>query len=229
MAGLVRAWLARPKAGALEPGRRTDVTVLDARRLGVRELIRLIGELGGQDPRPVVRLEADWTAPAWDAQPWIAAAESLKDAEEAPFFVHGIVDHRRSLTPEIEQAIARLADLGIPLSAEIWLQRGVNDSVEMLRELIGRLLHCRVRPYYLAVGEWLADEQRVAPAEAEKLVRGLRGWISGTGVPQWVRVSESGARTAVVPDYLRRVEAAEVTLEDFRGVARVYRNPTPAR
>jgi L-lysine 2,3-aminomutase len=234
LAGLLRALHAWSAEQPAEPAPWLDVTVLDARcgglsGLDVAALARLVEELRARDPAPLIRFEADWITPGWEAAPLVAAAEALDSPDAAPFGVHGIVDHLRALTPETERGLAELADRGVPLSAEIWLLRNVNDSIESPRELVQRLLHNRVRPYYLVEGEWLREEERAAPGAAEALVRGLRGWISGTGVPQWLRVGMSGERELVVPDHLRNLGAEEVTVSDYRGVARVYRNPPPAR
>ena len=57
--------------------------------------------------------------------------------------------HPDELTPEVEQACARLADAGIPLGSQTPLLAGINDSVDVCQRLFHGLLRCRVKPYYL--------------------------------------------------------------------------------
>jgi lysine 2,3-aminomutase len=221
-AALLRAFRLQ---GPLTPERLasvTDVTVMDTERLDGPDLVRLIRELRRHEPPPLIRAEADWSAPDWDAAPLVQAAEQ---AGEPPFFVHGVIQSLRDPSPAAAQGIEALADRGVPLSAEVWLLRGATDEVEGLRELMRRLLGLRVRPYYLVDGEWLPPDRRLAPERALELVRALRGWISGTGVPQFVRESPAGRRTPIIPDYVEEIAEGEVKLRDYRGVSRTYRNP----
>ena len=46
-------------------------------------------------------------------------------------------------------ALGRLVDAGMPVLSQAVLLRGVNDDVEVLAELFGRLVDLRVMPYYL--------------------------------------------------------------------------------
>ena len=49
----------------------------------------------------------------------------------------------------MEQSCARLADAGIPLGSQTPLLAGVNDDVDVCRQLFHGLLRFRVKPYYL--------------------------------------------------------------------------------
>jgi len=228
LAGLLRASGAGQGAAPVsEPW--GDLTLAAPAFLNPDALLDLIGELQRLDPAPVIRIEADWTAASWDAEPLLRAARMSGEKDEAPFFVHGLTADPAALNSDTERGIAALADAGIPLSAEVWLIRGLNDSVETLRGLMKTLLGLRVRPSYLVDGEWLEEGERVPEGEAERLVRGLRGWISGTGVPQYVRESSGGVRRLLVPDYVREMREDAVRVTDFRGVERVYRNPPRTR
>jgi lysine 2,3-aminomutase len=57
--------------------------------------------------------------------------------------------HPQELTPEVAEACGRLADAGIPLGSQTVLLKGVNDEVEVMRQLVHGLLKIRVKPYYL--------------------------------------------------------------------------------
>ena len=66
-----------------------------------------------------------------------------------PLFISIHVNHPRELSSEVRDALGRLADAGIPMGNQSVLLQGVNDSVEIQKELVHKLLMCRVRPYYL--------------------------------------------------------------------------------
>ncbi len=66
-----------------------------------------------------------------------------------PFWMNIHVNHAREITPELRQACDRLSRAGVPLGNQSVLLAGVNDSVNIQRELVHELVKMRVRPYYL--------------------------------------------------------------------------------
>ncbi len=75
-----------------------------------------------------------------------ASRRSFANAPEVPplwMSVH--VNHPRELTTEVREALGRLVDHGIPLGNQSVFLAGVNDDVETMRELVHKLLLCRVR------------------------------------------------------------------------------------
>ncbi len=200
-----------------------EVTLLDGSALDGEGLNGVVEALAALPDPPLLRIELDWTADA-PLPDWPHDAPHLGGL---PIFLHGQLHHPDDLTPQRIAALEALAERGVPLAAEVFLLRGVNDEVDVLRELLLRLLESRVRPYYLVDGEWLPPGLRVPPERALDLVRGLRGWISGLAVPQWIRESAAGERFAVVPDYIEEAGAEEVRLRNYRGEPHIYRNPRP--
>ena len=63
-----------------------------------------------------------------------------------PLFLSIHTNHPRELTTEVRDALARLADAGIPLGNQSVLLREVNDDVTVMRALLQKLLMCRVKP-----------------------------------------------------------------------------------
>ncbi|MFM8364529.1 MAG: KamA family radical SAM protein, partial [Verrucomicrobiota bacterium] len=66
-----------------------------------------------------------------------------------PLWMSVHVNHPRELTTEVRAALGMLADAGIPLGNQSVLLAGVNDNAATMRQLVHKLLLCRVRPYYL--------------------------------------------------------------------------------
>ena len=104
--------------------------------------------------------------------------------------------------------------------------KGVNDSVETVRELNRKLLQMRVRPYYiyqcdLAEG---VSHFRTSVKTGIEIVRGLRGYMSGMAVPQFVvDAPGGGGKVPVNPNYVVDLDGDSIVLRNFRG--EVYRYP----
>jgi lysine 2,3-aminomutase len=96
--------------------------------------------------------------------------------------------HARELTPEVAAAADLLADGGIPMGCQTVLLKGVNDSVEALRDLFHGLLKLRIRPYYLYQCDPVlgTGHLRTTIGEGLELMRQLRGHTTGYAVPTYV-------------------------------------------
>lgn len=96
--------------------------------------------------------------------------------------------HARELTPEVAEACDLLADGGIPLGCQTVLLKGVNDSVEVLRDLFRGLLKLRVRPYYLYQCDPVlgTGHMRTSIEKGLELMDQLRGHMTGYAVPTYV-------------------------------------------
>lgn len=105
-----------------------------------------------------------------------------------PLYLNTHFNHPRELTPEAAAACGRLADAGIPLGNQTVLLRGVNDSLEVMSELLRGLLRLRVRPYYLHQMDLVAGTAhfRTRLEDGLALVGALRGPLTGTAIPHFV-------------------------------------------
>jgi len=59
------------------------------------------------------------------------------------------VNHPAEIDAAVAAALGRLVEAGIPVLSQAVLLRGINDRLEVLAELYGRLVDLRVMPYYL--------------------------------------------------------------------------------
>ncbi len=147
-----------------------------------------------------------------------------------PLFVSVHTNHPRELTTEVRDALGRLADAGIPLGNQSVLLRGVNDSVEVQKALIHKLLMCRVRPYYLYQCDLIngSSHLRTAVAEGVNIIEGLRGHTTGYGIPQFVIDGPGGGgKIPINPNYVVEKTDTRITLRNFEGDIFEYPDPTP--
>ena len=147
-----------------------------------------------------------------------------------PLFISIHTNHPRELTSEVRDALGRLADAGIPLGNQSVLLRGVNDSVEIQKSLVHKLLMCRVRPYYLYQCDLIngSSHLRTSVAEGVSVIEGLRGHTTGYAVPQFVIDGPGGGgKIPINPNYLIDTAPGRVTLRNFEGNVFEYPDPTP--
>lgn len=138
------------------------------------------------------------------------------------------VNHPRELTPEARLACARLADAGIPLLSQTVLLAGVNDTPEVMRELMRSLVECRIKPYYLHHGDLAPGTAhlRTDIATGQELMRGLRGRASGLCQPTYVLDVPGGhGKSPIGPNYIERIGSngsSHIVVEDFKGQRHQY-------
>jgi lysine 2,3-aminomutase len=141
--------------------------------------------------------------------------------------------HERELTPEVAQAADLLADGGVPLGCQTVLLKGINDSVEALRNLFHGLLKLRIRPYYLYQCDPVlgTGHLRTSVAKGLELMSQLRGHTTGYAVPTYVIDAPGGGGKIPVQSetILGHDEAGVWQLRNWAGKQYSYLDPAEAR
>ena len=98
-------------------------------------------------------------------------------------------NHANELDLSVEQALSKIANSGAMLLNQAVLLRGINDSLESLKNLSQRLLSCRVLPYYLHQLDPVsgAAHFEVDVKQGLQLVTELRSCLPGYAVPRYVQ------------------------------------------
>lgn len=137
-----------------------------------------------------------------------------------PLWMSVHANHPRELTLEVREALGRLADHGIPLGNQSVLLAGVNDDVATMRELVHKLLLCRVRPYYLYQCDLIkgSSHLRTSVAKGIEIIEGLRGHTSGYAIPQYViDAPGGGGKVPVNPGYVLYHDREKVVIRNYEG------------
>ena len=145
-----------------------------------------------------------------------------------PVYMNTHFNHPRELTPKVVEALGRLADAGVPLGCQTVLLRGVNDDVNVMKELMQRLLKARVRPYYIYMADQVAGGEhfRTTVQKGLEIVKALRGWTSGLAVPHFVIDSPGGGgKVPLLPEYVEEITDDEVVFRNYEGKRFVYKQP----
>lgn len=136
--------------------------------------------------------------------------------------------HPDECTPESKIACARLADTGIPLGSQTVLLKGVNDEVEIMKQLVHKLLLMRVRPYYIYQCDPISGSShfRTPVSKGLEIIQGLRGHTTGYAVPTYViDAPGGGGKIPLQPDTVVGRDGDDLLLKNFEG--KTFRYPDP--
>lgn len=149
-------------------------------------------------------------------------------AKYHPVWMNIHVNHPNEITPELSQALDKLSRAGIPLGNQSVLLAGINDSVNIQRELVHKLVKNRVRPYYLYQCDEVkgAGHFRTTVSKGIEIIEGLRGHTSGYAVPTYVvDAPGGGGKIPVMPQYLISQAPGKVVLRNYEGYITAYTEP----
>jgi lysine 2,3-aminomutase len=136
--------------------------------------------------------------------------------------------HPKELTPEVAEACDLLADGGVPLGCQTVLLRGVNDSAEVLRDLVHGLLKLRIRPYYLYQCDPVVGTAhlRTSVQEGIEIMSALRGFTTGYAVPTYViDAPGGGGKIPIQAETIVAHEGGTWTIRNWEGKNYTYADP----
>ena len=176
----------------------------DPLMLSPRRLAAILGRLAAMKQIEILRIHT--RVPLADpGRVSVELVEALGAAGDKARWVGVHINHAEEFSEAGAAALARLSRAGMALLGQTVLLRGVNDSVEALGELFRAMLRHRIKPYYL-------HQMDAAPGTAQfyvpieeglALMRGLRGRISGMGLPTYILDIEGGyGKIPLGPGYL---------------------------
>jgi lysine 2,3-aminomutase len=145
-----------------------------------------------------------------------------------PLWVNTHFNHPREMSRSSRQALAKLADAGIPLGNQSVLLAGVNDCPRIMKSLVHKLVQNRVRPYYLYqcdLSEGLVHF-RTPIGKGIEIMESLIGHTTGFAVPTYVvDAPGGGGKIPVLPNYIVSWSTNKVILRNYEGVITTYREP----
>ena len=153
-----------------------------------------------------------------------ALVEALAAEKAVYVVIHA--NHPRELTTQAQAAVQKLSRAGIPLLSQTVLLRGVNDDAAVLEALFRRLVAMRVKPYYLHHADLARGTAhfRTGIASGQRLVRSLRGRVSGLCQPAYMLDIPGGHGKVPIGPCAATAggSSGEWTIEDGAGVRHSY-------
>ncbi len=137
-----------------------------------------------------------------------------------PLYIVTHFNHPREITPEASAACTRLANVGVPLASQTVLLKGINDHVDIIKELMRMLLRIRVRPYYLFYPDYVKGTAHFWPGieKGIEIMKGMYGYISGLCIPRFaIDLTGGGGKVPIVPDYIKSKGKDEWLIRNYKG------------
>jgi lysine 2,3-aminomutase len=151
--------------------------------------------------------------------------DTLAAAEKVYIQTH--FNHPREITPEAAWVCKTLLKAGMPINNHAVLLKGVNDNLETVRKLLRGLLRIKVRPYYLFHCDPVtgAGHFRTSVWKGLEIMEGLRGHMSGIGIPTYVVDSpHGGGKIPLMPNYMVSMSDDAVILRNYEGMLVRYQS-----
>ncbi len=147
----------------------------------------------------------------------------LKKAD--PIYVVTHFCHPNEIDKEASEACKKMVNNGIPVLNQAVLLRGVNDTLEIQKEFLRKLVKIKVKPYYLhhcdlAKG---VTHFRTSIEKGIEIMKGLRGFVSGLCIPTYMLDIPGGyGKTPINYNYLRKIKDGVWEVENYRGEKFIY-------
>lgn len=145
-----------------------------------------------------------------------------------PLWLNTHFNHPREVTTSSKEAIAKLADAGIPLGNQSVLLAGINDCPRIMRHLVHQLVMNRVRPYYIYQCDMTRglSHFRTPVGKGMEIIESLIGHTSGYAVPTYViDAPGGGGKIPIMPNYIISWSTNKVILRNYQGVITSYNEP----
>ena len=143
-----------------------------------------------------------------------------------PLYINIHFNHPMEITPEASLSCSRLADAGIPLGCQTVLLKGINDDLNVMGDLMRKLLTIRVKPYYLFHADPARGTShfRTSLNRGLNIIRGLQGHTSGLCVPHFaIDLLGGGGKVPLLPKYLTGQGDNSLLVTNYAGEH--YRHP----
>ncbi len=189
--------------------------------LAPAKLGALIREIAAIDHVRVIRLHT--RVPVADpASVTPALAKALRIDKAVYVVLH--CNHPREVTAGLRRAALRLTRSGAALLSQSVLLRGVNDDAAVLEALYRALLAARIKPYYLHHPDPAPGTAHfnLSIAEGQRIVKRLRGRLSGLAQPAYVLDIPGGHGKVPVGPVYAAGDGASWTIEDPTGQRHRY-------
>lgn len=120
------------------------------------------------------------------------------------------VNHPKEMTPLFVKHITMLREAGIMLGNQSVMIKGVNDDINVMRELIMELISHGIRPYYVYSMDPAPGNSKfqVSYERMLEIYQGIRGWVSGPAIPTFIIDGIGGlGKMPIQPEYIQKHSA----------------------
>lgn len=197
----------------------------DPLTLGDARLDEILGKLAKIDHVDIVRIGTRTPV----VLPQRITPELLQVIKKYKFvWLNTHYNHPQEMTEEARNALAMLSESGVVLGNQSVLLKGINDNVDVMKQLVHCLVRNRVRPYYIyqcdlseGIGHF-----RTPVSKGIEIIESLRGHTSGLCIPTFVvDAPGGGGKIPVMPNYIISQMPGRTILRNYEGFITAYTEP----
>jgi len=197
----------------------------DPLTLGDERLDEILGQISKIEHVDIVRLGTRTPV----VLPMRITPELTAVLRKYPFvWLNTHFNHPQEISDSATKALAAIAETGIPMGNQSVLLKGINDHVDVMKNLVHKLVRNRVRPYYIYqcdLSEGIAHF-RTPVSKGIEIIESLRGHTSGLCVPTYVvDAPGGGGKIPVMPNYIISQMPGRVILRNYEGFITSYTEP----
>ncbi|MGD9211310.1 MAG: KamA family radical SAM protein [Desulfobacteraceae bacterium] len=141
-------------------------------------------------------------------------------AQFHPLWLNTQFNHPLEITNQARLACSLLVDAGIPIGCQTVLLRHINDSAEILTELMKKLLQIRVKPYYLHHPDQIEGTRHfwVSPEKGLAIMNRLQGYLPGLAVPRYmIDLPGGGGKVPILPESIVEKKTGLWRIRNYEG------------
>ena len=148
--------------------------------------------------------------------------------EFKPVYLMTHFNHPDELTEDSARILEKLVDAGVPVLNQLVLLNGINNHPALIYALSRRLLHLRVKPYYMfqADPSQGTNHLRTSIEESLEIQRQMWGHSSGLAMPTYVvDIPDGGGKVPLVPNFEVQTSGRIRYFKGWDGVCAKYISP----
>ena len=137
----------------------------------------------------------------------------------SPIWIVTHFNHPNEFTPDTEKAVKKILSAGCALCNQSVLLKEVNDSVDVMKELVHALQNILIKPYYIFHPDLIEGTShfRGSINDGIQIMKGLRGYTGGICVPYYVVDLPEGGKIPLLPEYILKEDEKGFLFSNYEG------------
>lgn len=135
----------------------------------------------------------------------------------SPVWIVTHFNHPNEFTPETEKAVKKILYAGCALCNQSVLLKDVNNSADVMKQLVHALQNILIKPYYIFHPDLIEGTShfRGCIDEGIQIMKKLRGYTSGICVPYYVVDLPDGGKIPLLPDYVLKKDEKGILFSNY--------------
>ena len=128
-------------------------------------------------------------------------------------------NHPNEFTCDTETAVKKILRAGSALCNQSVLLKDVNNSVDVMKQLVHALQNVLIKPYYIFHPDLIKGTRhfRGSIDEGIQIMKKLRGYTGGISVPYYVVDLPDGGKIPLLPEYILKKDENGILFSNYEG------------